>query len=97
MLQTVAVSMLDSACVACVYTYIYSLCTASACRLSPADVDEVLHSGMQWTQKHGYSWPEDSDSCEESGCYPDADPSQVSTHPSIAAVQQSQVSQCWHM
>lgn len=47
-------------------------------KLSPADVDEVLHSGMQWTQKHGYSWPEDSDSCEESGCYPDADPSQVS-------------------
>lgn len=32
---------------------------------------------MKWTQQHGHSWPEDSNSCEEFGCYPNADPSQV--------------------
>ena len=48
-----------------------------ACRLTPADVNEVLSTGMAWTQKHGYSWPEDSDSCEEFGCYANADPSKV--------------------
>ncbi len=41
-------------------------------------MNEVLTTGMGWTKKHGYSWPEDSDSCEEFGCYPKADPSQVS-------------------
>ncbi|KAL0035786.1 hypothetical protein WJX77_002605 [Trebouxia sp. C0004] len=50
----------------------------SELKLSPADVNEVLTTGMGWTKKHGYSWPEDSDSCEEFGCYPKADPSQVS-------------------
>jgi len=45
--------------------------------LTPADVNEVLTTGMGWTKKHGYSWPEDSDSCEEFGCYPKADASQV--------------------
>lgn len=50
----------------------------SELKLTPADVNEVLTTGMGWTKKHGYSWPEDSDSCEEFGCYPKADPSQVS-------------------
>ena len=47
------------------------------CRLSPADVNQVLQQGMGWTAKQGHSWPEDLQSCEESGCYPNADPSKV--------------------
>lgn len=43
----------------------------------PRDVDRILATGMKWTQQHGHSWPEDSNSCEEFGCYPNADPSQV--------------------
>lgn len=48
-------------------------------RLSPADVNQILQHGMGWTEKHGHSWPEDSQSCEENGCYPNADPSKVHT------------------
>ncbi|KAL3133571.1 hypothetical protein ABBQ38_007418 [Trebouxia sp. C0009 RCD-2024] len=47
-------------------------------KLTPADVDQILATGMKWTQQHGHSWPEDSSSCEEFGCYANADPSQVS-------------------
>lgn len=43
-----------------------------------ADLEGVLHMGVDWSIQEGYAWPEDKDHCEEYGRMLQADPSKVS-------------------
>jgi len=47
-------------------------------RLTPSQLDEVLHRGAGWAVSQGYGWDDDLDNMEENGCIAGADPSQVS-------------------
>eukprot|EP00922_Rhytidocystis_sp_ex-Travisia-forbesii_P051405 GHVS01076298.1.p1 GENE.GHVS01076298.1~~GHVS01076298.1.p1 ORF type:complete len:523 (+),score=55.56 GHVS01076298.1:194-1762(+) len=44
----------------------------------PADLEEALQLGMDWSLREGYSWAEDKEHCEEYGRMLNADPSKVS-------------------
>jgi len=50
----------------------------SQLRLSHADLDQVLATGVRWMVEHGYGEPADMEFCEEHGQMPGADPDQVS-------------------
>jgi len=43
------------------------------------DLEEMLLTGMDWTIKEGYAWPEDAERCEENGRMIAADPCEVSS------------------
>ncbi|MBO9539802.1 RtcB family protein [bacterium] len=47
-------------------------------RLTPSELDAVLHEGMAWTLAQGYALPEDLAHCEEGGRLPHAAPGLVS-------------------
>eukprot|EP01057_Protomagalhaensia_wolfi_P000460 Protomagalhaensia_wolfi_Nauph_80__459@NODE_1257_length_1628_cov_110_484581_g967_i0_p1_GENE_NODE_1257_length_1628_cov_110_484581_g967_i0NODE_1257_length_1628_cov_110_484581_g967_i0_p1_ORF_typecomplete_len516_score106_51RtcB/PF01139_17/1_1e142_NODE_1257_length_1628_cov_110_484581_g967_i0261549 len=44
----------------------------------PADLEEALQLGMDWSLREGYAWPEDKEHCEEYGRMLMADPTKVS-------------------
>jgi len=50
----------------------------SQLRLSHADLDQVLSTGVKWMFEHGYGEPADMEFCEERGQMPGADPDEVS-------------------
>ncbi|MBI3934002.1 MAG: RtcB family protein [Acidobacteria bacterium] len=50
----------------------------SQLRLSHADLDDVLATGVRWMVDHNYGEPADMEFCEERGQMPGADPDQVS-------------------
>ena len=50
----------------------------SLLRLSHADLDRVLATGVKWMVEHGYGEPEDIEFCEERGQMRGADPDKVS-------------------
>jgi tRNA-splicing ligase RtcB len=50
----------------------------SLLRLSHADLDRVLETGVQWMVEHEYGEPSDMEFCEERGQMRGADPDQVS-------------------
>jgi tRNA-splicing ligase RtcB len=50
----------------------------SLLRLSHADLDHVLASGVRWMVERGYAEPTDMEFCEARGQMPGADPDQVS-------------------
>jgi len=50
----------------------------SLLRLSHADLDHVLASGVRWMVERGYAEPTDMEFCEAHGQMPGADPDQVS-------------------
>ena len=47
-------------------------------RLTPSELDDVLHRGAGWAVSQGYGWDGDLESMEEKGCIAGADPSVVS-------------------
>ena len=50
----------------------------SQLRLSHADLDQVLATGVRWMVEHDFGEPADMEFCEERGQMPGADPDQVS-------------------
>eukprot|EP00922_Rhytidocystis_sp_ex-Travisia-forbesii_P051403 GHVS01076296.1.p1 GENE.GHVS01076296.1~~GHVS01076296.1.p1 ORF type:complete len:317 (+),score=57.70 GHVS01076296.1:195-1145(+) len=44
----------------------------------PADLEEALQLGMDWSLREGYAWAEDKEHCEEYGRMLNADPTKVS-------------------
>ena len=50
----------------------------SSLKLSHADLDHVLSTGVRWMVEHGYGEPTDREFCEERGQMRGADPEQVS-------------------
>jgi tRNA-splicing ligase RtcB len=47
-------------------------------RLRSGEIDEVLVKGSRWAIEHGYGWPQDLETTEESGEMAGADPARVS-------------------
>ncbi len=50
----------------------------SQLRLSHADLDQLLASGVEWMVEHGYGEPADAEFCEAGGRMPGANPDEVS-------------------